>query len=56
MKKIGDSEVDLILTSPPFALTKKKSYGNVSAVEYLDWFDPFADEMVRTLRRSIHRY
>lgn len=49
MKKIGDNKVDLILTSPPFALTKKKSYGNVSAVEYLDWFDPFADEMVRTL-------
>lgn len=35
-------KVNLILTSPPFALVLKKKYGNPSSDEYLDWFIPFA--------------
>jgi DNA methylase len=34
--------IDLIMTSPPFALVRKKTYGNADAGEYLDWFRPFA--------------
>jgi DNA modification methylase len=29
--------VNLILTSPPFPLNRKKSYGNLNGKEYLDW-------------------
>jgi site-specific DNA-methyltransferase (cytosine-N4-specific) len=31
----------LIMTSPPFALIKKKEYGNEDAGEYIDWFMKF---------------
>lgn len=33
--------VDLIMTSPPFALRRKKEYGNVEAERYVDWFLQF---------------
>ena len=36
------NKVDLIMTSPPFALLSKKSYGNELASEYCEWFRPFA--------------
>lgn len=47
---LEDHSVDLIVTSPPFGLVRKKSYGNVDAAEYLDWFRPFADGFKRVLR------
>jgi len=47
---VDDSSVDLIVTSPPFGLVRKKKYGNVDADEYLDWFRPFATEFSRVLR------
>ncbi|MGA2032247.1 MAG: site-specific DNA-methyltransferase [Thermoguttaceae bacterium] len=34
--------VDLIVTSPPFALRRKKEYGNVEAAKYVAWFLDFA--------------
>ncbi len=49
MKYLPDSCVNLILTSPPFALTRKKEYGNKSADEYIDWFLVFAREFKRIL-------
>src|SRR5262245_25982778 len=39
-----------IFTSPPYALRRKKAYGNVSSSEYLDWFLPFTQEIHRILR------
>ena len=38
-----DGKVDLIMTSPPYALRRKKEYGNVDAEEYVDWFMSFSD-------------
>jgi site-specific DNA-methyltransferase (cytosine-N4-specific) len=40
----------LIFTSPPFALLRKKAYGNVDAAQYLDWFRPFAVAFKRLLK------
>src|SRR5271166_6519631 len=37
MKKLKD-KVNLILTSPPYPLNDKKSYGNLTGDEYLNWF------------------
>jgi len=48
-KSIPDNSVNLIVTSPPFALNKKKPYGNVSSDKYVDWFKPFAKEFWRVL-------
>ena len=44
-----DRSVNLIMTSPPFALVRKKDYGNVEANEYVDWFKPFGAEFHRVL-------
>jgi len=47
---IEDASVDLIVTSPPFGLVRKKKYGNVDAHEYLEWFKPFGREFLRILK------
>lgn len=49
IKFIGDQKINLILTSPPFALTRKKEYGNETADKYIEWFLPFAYEFKRVL-------
>jgi len=52
MAGLPPQSVNLVLTSPPFALRKKKSYGNVSADQYIDWFMPFAQQIHRILKRN----
>lgn len=52
MQNIGDQTVDLVMTSPPFALVRKKEYGNEASGDYLDWFRPFAKEVHRILSES----
>lgn len=42
--------VNLIVTSPPFGLVRKKDYGNVDARDYVKWFKPFGEEFKRILR------
>ncbi|HOX59016.1 MAG TPA: site-specific DNA-methyltransferase [Verrucomicrobiota bacterium] len=42
--------VNLIFTSPPYALHFKKAYGNVDKDEYVKWFLRFAVEMFRVLK------
>ncbi len=42
--------VDLIVTSPPFGLVRKKDYGNVESHQYLEWFRPFGKEFARVLK------
>ena len=48
--EIGANEVDLIVTSPPFGLVRKKDYGNADADEYLEWFRPFAEAFHSALK------
>ena len=48
--KAEESSVDLVMTSPPFGLVRKKSYGNEDADRYCDWFRPFAEGFHRVLR------
>jgi DNA modification methylase len=49
MQKLPDSSVNLILTSPPFALTRQKEYGNKQEQDYIDWFMQFSKEFYRLL-------
>ncbi|HEX7446353.1 MAG TPA: DNA methyltransferase [Pirellulales bacterium] len=44
------NSVDLVLTSPPFALTRKKEYGNEPLDRYIAWFMPFCAEIKRILK------
>jgi len=50
MKCLPSKSINLIVTSPPFALTRKKEYGNKSADEYVEWFVKFAAEFKRILK------
>ncbi len=47
---LPDESVDLVLSSPPFALTSKKEYGNPSEDRYAEWFLGFAGEVQRILK------
>jgi site-specific DNA-methyltransferase (cytosine-N4-specific) len=48
--EIEPAAVDLIMTSPPFGLVRKKDYGNADAHDYLEWFRPFADAFHKALK------
>ena len=50
LKEVPDGSVDLVMTSPPFALRRQKTYGNVEETEYVEWIVPFCREVFRTLR------
>lgn len=42
--------IDLVVTSPPYALEFKKEYGNVAKGKYVEWFKPFGREIRRILK------
>jgi hypothetical protein len=50
LKLLPSRSVNAIITSPPYALHFKKSYGNPRPAEYVEWFMPFAHEFRRVLR------
>lgn len=50
LRGLPDSTVDLILTSPPFALQRQKEYGNRGEREYVDWLLSFTLEVKRVLK------
>lgn len=50
LSELPENSVDLFVTSPPYALEFKKSYGNASKTEYVDWFLPFGREVFRALK------
>jgi hypothetical protein len=52
MTLLKDESIDLIVTSPPFGLVRKKDYGNVESHDYVEWFKPFGREFKRILRPS----
>lgn len=53
MQSILEPEsVDLVMTSPPFGLVRKKDYGNEDADRYLSWFEKFAEGFARVLKPS----
>jgi site-specific DNA-methyltransferase (cytosine-N4-specific) len=50
LQTLEPDSVDLIMTSPPFGLVRKKTYGNEDADDYLKWFRPFASGIHRVLK------
>jgi site-specific DNA-methyltransferase (cytosine-N4-specific) len=48
--RVDAASVDLIMTSPPFGLVRKKDYGNVDAHDYVEWFKQYGSEFHRTLK------
>jgi len=52
LREVPDQSVDLVLTSPPFALQRQKEYGNESEEKYVDWLLRFAEPIRRVLKDS----
>lgn len=50
MRQLPAESVDLVVTSPPYALHFKKEYGNANQAEYVAWLLPFAREIRRVLK------
>jgi DNA modification methylase len=50
LARLDDESVDLVMTSPPFALLRKKAYGNEDQAEYVDWLADFGREVQRVLK------
>lgn len=42
--------VDLIVTSPPYADSRRQTYGGIHPDEYVEWFLPIATELRRVLK------
>lgn len=50
LKRLPDSTVDLIVTSPPYADSRKNTYGGIHPDRYVEWFLPIAAELRRVLK------
>lgn len=50
LKTLPSDSVDLVVTSPPFALLREKEYGNHDQKEYVDWLCGFGPEIHRVLK------
>lgn len=50
LRTLPDGHVDLIVTSPPYADSRKGTYGGVHPDDYVGWFLPIAAELKRVLK------
>ncbi|HPR18487.1 MAG TPA: site-specific DNA-methyltransferase [Candidatus Cloacimonadota bacterium] len=50
LKEIEDNSVDLIITSPPYADSRKNTYGGIHPDKYVEWFLPISKELYRVLK------
>jgi len=50
LQQLEPESVDLIVTSPPFALQRKKAYGNEDQGEYVDWLLDFGSLALPALK------
>ena len=49
-RRIEGNSVDLIVTSPPYADSREKTYGGIKPEKYVDWFLPRSAEFLRVLK------
>lgn len=49
LDELPENSINLCVTSPPFALQRKKEYGNEDPDDYNDWFMEFAQKVRRVL-------
>jgi site-specific DNA-methyltransferase (adenine-specific) len=50
LARLPDESVDLIVTSPPYADNRKRTYGGIPPDQYVAWFLPIAEQLRRVLR------
>ena len=52
LNQLAPESVDLIVTSPPFALLRQKSYGNAEQSDYVSWLCEFGQAAFPTLKAT----
>ena len=50
LNEIPDYSLNLVITSPPFALLREKEYGNKSQADYLEWLAQFGRLVLKKLK------
>lgn len=50
LEKFPSNSIDLIITSPPYADRRIKTYGGTKPEEYVDWFLPIGEQLLRVLK------
>lgn len=50
LANIRENSVDLIFTSPPYADSRANTYGGIKPDDYVDWFLPITEELLRVLK------
>ena len=49
LDQLEPDSIDLVITSPPFALQRQKTYGNVDQQAYVDWLFTFCEKVYRVI-------
>jgi site-specific DNA-methyltransferase (adenine-specific) len=49
LKDFPEGKINLIVTSPPYADNRKKTYGGIPIKEYVNWFLPISEQLQRVL-------
>jgi len=50
LKQLDENSIDLILTSPPYANQRARTYGGIHPDKYVQWFLPISEELLRVLK------
>jgi site-specific DNA-methyltransferase (adenine-specific) len=50
LKEMSPNSVDLVVTSPPYADQRAKTYGGINPDKYVEWFLPISGELLKTLK------
>jgi DNA modification methylase len=50
LKRLPDNSINLVMTSPPFALQRQKEYGNKDQESYIEWLSEFAELVFQKLK------
>jgi DNA modification methylase len=52
LPKLSDESINLVVTSPPYADSRKKTYGGIPPDRYVEWFLPISRELKRLLKKD----
>ena len=52
LRMLPDACVDLVVTSPPYADARSRTYGGIHPDDYVAWFRPIGAELLRVLKPS----
>lgn len=50
LTRVDDNSVALIFTSPPYADSRKNTYGGIHPDRYVEWFLPISEQLLRVLK------